>query len=131
MDTATMKDAGYRVSAQVSDEEVVQAAADVEAAYIRPILDFDRPTAVVQAAIMQLTYILLLRRHAVATRSGGKVKLSPSLSDTAGPTQQDLEEADRRLRAIQASTTDATQGIPSKLVDDIAGLYFRKTFLGL
>ncbi len=131
MDAATLKEAGYRVSAQVSDEEVAKAAADVEAAYILPILDFDRPTAVVQAAIMQLTYILLLRRHAVATRSGGKVKLSPSLSETAGPTQQDLEEADRRLRAIQASTTDATQGIPSKLVDDIAGLYFRKTFLGL
>lgn len=131
MDTATLKEAGYRVSAQVSDEEVAKAAADVEAAYVRPILDFDRPTAVVQAAIMQLTYILLLRRHAVATRSGGKVKLSPSLSETAGPTQQDLEEADRRLRAIQTSTTDATQGLPSKLVDDIAGLYYRNTFLGI
>lgn len=131
MDAATLKEAGYRVSAQVSDEEVAKAAADVEAAYVRPILDFDRPTAVVQAAIMQLTYILLLRRHAVATRSGGKVKLSPSLSETAGPTQQDLEEADRRLRAIQTSTTDATQGLPSKLVDDIAGLYYRNTFLGL
>lgn len=131
MDAATLKEAGYRVSAQVSDEEVAKAAADVEAAYVRPILDFDRPTAVVQAAIMQLTYILLLRRHAVATRSGGKVKLSPSLSETAGPTQQDLEEADRRLRAIQTSTTDATQGLPSKLVDDIAGLYYRNTFLGI
>ena len=130
MDAATLKEAGYRVSAQVSDE-VAKAAADVEAAYVRPILDFDRPTAVVQAAIMQLTYILLLRRHAVATRSGGKVKLSPSLSETAGPTQQDLEEADRRLRAIQTSTTDATQGLPSKLVDDIAGLYYRNTFLGI
>lgn len=131
MDAATLKEAGYRVSAQVSDEEVAKAAADVEAAYVRPILDFDRPTAVVQAAIMQLTYILLLRRHAVATRSGGKVKLSPSLSETAGPTQQDLEEADRRLRAIQTSTTEATQGLPSKLVDDIAGLYYRNTFLGI
>lgn len=131
MDAATLKEAGYRVSAQVSDEEVAKAAADVEAAYVRPILDFDRPTAVVQAAIMQLTYILLLRRHAVATRSGGKVKLSPSLSETAGPTQQDLEEADRRLRAIQTSTTDATQGLPSKLVDDIAGIYYRNTFLGI
>lgn len=131
MDAATLKEAGYRVSAQVSDDEVRRATEDVENAYIRPILDFDRPTVVVQSAIMQLTYILLLRRHAVATRSGGKVKLSPSLSETAVPTQQDLEEADRRLRAIQASTEDATKGIPSKIVDDIAGIYYRKTFTGL
>lgn len=133
MDALTLRNAGYRISLQVSDEEVSRAYNDADACYVRKIYDFDRPGTAVQAALMQITCILLLQRTAVATRSGGKTKLSPSLSDPAGPTQEDFENADRLLRKVQADERDngAVQGNISEIVDDIAGIYYRNKFLSL
>ena len=132
MDAATLNQNGYRVSMQVTDEEVDLAYRDVEAAYVKRIFDFDRPSGGEQEALMCLTYILLLQRHSVATRAGGKTKLSPSLSTDSGPTQQDFAKADMLLRKIQENRGDlAAQGLPSTLVDDICGIYYRTNFLGL
>ena len=134
MDAATMRNAGLRVSLQVSDEEVTRAYNDAERCYLRKVVPrMDRPTAAEHSAWMMLTYILLLRRTAGATRSGGKAKLSPSLSDPAGPSQEDLESADSLLREVQAEERNngAVQGNLSQIVDDIAGIYYRNTFVGL
>ena len=126
-----LRAAGYRVSSQIPDADVQAASDAVADAYVRKIYDFDRPPTDCQFAIQQLTCILLLQRRPVATRAGGKEKLDPSLSSDAGPTQADFEEADRRLRAIQANHSDAAQGLPSTLVDDICGIYYRNVYLGL
>lgn len=126
-----LRAAGYRVSAQIPDAEVQEASAAVEAAYVRKIYDFDRPTVDVTAALRQLTCILLMQRRAVATRAGGKDKTTPSLSVDGGPTDVDFAEADRLLRAIQSVHSDAVQGLPSTLVDDICGIYYRNVYLGL
>lgn len=130
MDATTMRNAGYRISLQCTDAEVDKAFNDAMDAYIRPILDNDRPGTSEVAAAMQLAYILLLKRHAVATRSGGKTKLTPTQSENAYPTQEDFDTADRLLRFVQ-TLDGARQGLPSKLVDDIAGIYYRNTFIGL
>lgn len=119
--------AGYRVSAQVSQTEIDRAEADVTAAYIAKVApDFVPQSADVKAAVMQLAVILLLRRSAVATRSGGKTKLSPSLSENGYPSQSDVDNADRLLRNVQT-----VAGLPSKLVDDIAGIYYRTQYVSL
>lgn len=131
MDAATMRNAGYRISLQVSDEEVDLAASDVETAYVKRIFDFDRPSGAELNAIMCLAYILILQRHSVATRAGGKTKLSPSLSTDSGPTQQDFAKADMLLRKVQEAHEEAAQGLPSTLVDDICGIYYRTNFVGL
>jgi hypothetical protein len=52
--------------------------------------------------------------------------MSPSLSEAGYPTQSDMENADRLLRKVQTAA-----GLPSKLVDDIAGIYYRTQFVGL
>lgn len=119
--------AGYRVSLQVTQAEIDRAEADAVAAYIVPLCGaYDATDADQKAAVMQLAFIILSRRHAVATRSGGKTKLTPSQSENAEPTQADLEQADRLLRKVQ--TVD---GLPSALVDDIARVYFRNVFVSL
>ena len=131
MDATTMKNAGYRISLQVSDEEVDLAASDVETAYVKRIYDYDRPSGAELNAIMCLAYILILQRHSVATRAGGKTKISPSLSTDSGPTQQDFAKADMLLRKVQEAHGEAAQGLPSTLVDDICGIYYRTNFVGL
>lgn len=121
------KAAGFRVSAQVSQQEIDRAEKEVTEAYIVKVApSFDSTDADVKAAVMQLAVILLLNRHAVASRSGGKTKESPQLSQNAYASQGDVENADRLLRKVQ--TVD---GFPSKLVDDIACIYYRNVFLGL
>lgn len=121
------KNAGYRLSLQVSQAEITRAEADVTAAYIKKVAPLASTTdADVKAAIMQLAFILLLQRTAVATRSGGKVKESPSLSTAGYPSQGDMDNADRLLRKVQTVT-----GLPSTLVDDIACVYFRNQFIKL
>ena len=99
---------GFRISGQVLQQEI------------------DRAEREVKEAVMQLAVILLLQRHAVATRSGGKNKQSPNLSTDGWPNQGDVENADRLLRKVQTE-----KGLTSKLVDDIAGIYFRTQFVSL
>ena len=119
--------AGYRVSQQVMQSEIDRAEREVTEAYIAKVNPNASTTdADVKAAVMQLAVILLTNRHAVATRSGGKTKDTPQLSQNAYASQGDADNADRLLRKVQ--TVD---GMPSKLVDDIAGIYYRNVFLGL
>jgi hypothetical protein len=119
--------AGFRFSQQVLQGEIDRAETDVKEAYIAKVApEYSEQSADVKAAVMQLAFILMLRRAAVVTRSGGKVKMSPSLSEAGYPTQSDMENADRLLRKVQTAA-----GLPSKLVDDIAGIYYRTQFVGL
>lgn len=121
------QNAGFRVSQQVMQSEIDRAENDVKEAYIAKVAPvYSSTDADVKAAIMQLAVILMLRRSAVATRSGGKVKQSPSLSENGYPNETDIDNADRLLRKVQT-----VSGIPSKLVDDIAGIYYRTQFVGL
>lgn len=118
---------GFRVSGQVLQAEIDRAEREVVAAYIAKVAPaYSLTDADVKEAVMQLAVILLLQRHAVATRSGGKNKQSPNLSSEGWPNQGDVENADRLLRKVQTE-----KGITSKLVDDIAGIYFRTQFFSL
>lgn len=124
--TNDMKAAGFRVSLQVSEAELQRAVDDVLGAYLERVCVVDDSDSDQKAAAMQLAFILLVRRNTVATRAGGKVKQTPQLSETADIRQTDLDSADRLIRKVQTIA-----GEPSKLVDDIAGVYYRKTFIGL
>ena len=118
---------GFRVSGQVLQTEIDRAEREVVEAYIAKVApSYSLTDADVKEAVMQLAVILLLQRHAVATRSGGKNKQSPNLSTDGWPNQGDVENADRLLRKVQT-----VSGLTSKLVDDIAGIYFRTQFVSL
>ena len=118
---------GFRVSGQVLQNEIDRAEREVVEAYIAKVAPaYSLTDADTKEAVMQLAVILLLQRHAVATRSGGKNKQSPNLSSDGWPNQGDVENADRLLRKVQTE-----KGLTSKLVDDIAGIYFRTQFVSL
>ena len=118
---------GFRVSGQVLQAEIDRAEREVVEAYIAKVAPaYSLTDTAVKEAVMQLAVILLLQRHAVATRSGGKNKQSPNLSTDGWPNQGDVDNADRLLRKVQTE-----KGITSKLVDDIAGIYYRTQFVSL
>lgn len=118
---------GFRISGQVLQQEIDRAEREVTEAYIAKVApSYSLTDTAVKEAVMQLAVILLLQRHAVATRSGGKNKQSPNLSTDGWPNQGDVENADRLLRKVQT-----VSGLTSKLVDDIAGIYFRTQFVSL
>ena len=114
---------GYKVSLQIQQGEIDRAVADVTAAYVDKVTT-DNTTATASAAIMQLAFILLCQRNTFATRAGGKLKLSPQLSDNAQARQTDYDNADRLLRQLQA-TTGGIAGKIDKMVDDICMVYMR------
>lgn len=126
MNAQDYNNAGYRLSMQVVDKDIQRAENDVIKAYIGKVTTYDGSDADQKAAIMQLAFILLLQRSAVVTRAGGKTKETPSLSSAGYPSQSDVDNADRLLRKVQT-----IQGLPSKLVDDICGIYYRTKFIGL
>ena len=114
---------GYKVSLQISQGEIDRAVADVTAAYVDKVTT-DNTTTTAKAAIMQLAFILLCQRNTFVTRAGGKLKLSPQLSDNAQARQTDYDNADRLLRQLQAAT-GGIAGEIDKMVDDICMVYMR------
>ena len=114
---------GYKVSLQISQGEIDRAVADVTAAYVDKVTTANTTTTA-KAAIMQLAFILLCQRNTFATRAGGKLKLSPQLSDNAQARQTDYDNADRLLRQLQAAT-GGIAGEIDKMVDDICMVYMR------
>ncbi len=114
---------GYKVSSQIAQGEIDRAVADVTAAYVDKVTT-DNTTATATAAIMQLAFILLCQRNTFVTRAGGKLKLSPQLSDNAQARQTDYDNADRLLRQLQAAT-GGIAGKIDKMVDDICMIYMR------
>ena len=121
------RQAGFRVSLNVTQTEIDHAEGEVKQAYIAKLAPtYSATDTDVIAAVMQITAILLLNRHAIATRSGGKTKDTPQQSTNAYASQGDLDNADRLLRKVQT-----VAGLPSKLVDDIAGIYYRNTYIAL
>lgn len=115
--------AGYRVSTLIPQPEITRAENDVKAAYIAK-LTTDDTTTTAKAAIMQLVFVLLCQRNTSATRSGGKLKLSPQLSENAQARQSDYDNADRLLRQLQ-SEPHGIAGNIAQMVDDICLIYMR------
>jgi hypothetical protein len=116
-------DNGFRVSTQIPQAEIDRAVNDVTAAYIAKVTT-DTTSDAAKAAIMQLAFILLCQRNTSATRAGGKLKLSPQLSDNAQARQTDFDNADRLLCQLQAAT-GGIAGKIDKMVDDICMVYMR------
>lgn len=114
---------GYKVSLQIQQGEIDRAVADVTAAYVDKVTT-DNTTATAKAAVMQLAFILLCQRNTFATRAGGKLKLSPQLSENAQARQSDYDNADRLLRQLQVMP-GGIAGKVEKMVDDICMLYMR------
>lgn len=119
-----MRSAGYRLSSVISADEMAKAVGDVEASYIAKMNPNYSPTSgEVIRATMALTFILLCQRATIVTRAGAKTKNTPTQSESARYTETDVRLADELLQAVNVNVKQ-----PSKVVDDICGIYFRSFF---
>lgn len=125
MKASDLKAAGYRVGTLISDDDVTRMQQAVDACYISKVLpNFSATDTDVKAAEMALIFIALTVANVYATRAGGKLKLSPNLSERGFASQADYENADRLLRVLQGKQ-GAVQGRLDGIVDDGLHIYMR------
>lgn len=125
------REAGYKVSAQIEEAEIVRAEKDVLQAYILPILPNADPATdeVVRSAVMAFAFLLLLQRSIFATRSGAKEKTTPQsqTADLWNLLAQMASTCHLKLDAVRQKT-----GADMKAeVQDICGIYFSTHYFGL
>lgn len=115
------KNAGFRLSQLIAQAEIDRAERDVRAAYIEPIVG-DMESEQVDAAVMELAYMLLLKRNCFATRSGAKEKATPQgYTAQIDAIQRECAAAcDLRLQELRA----LDGAVQSAKVNDICGIYF-------
>ena len=125
MKASDLKAAGYRVGTLISDDDVTRMQQDVDACYISKVWpNFSATDTDVKAAEMALIFIALTVANVYATRAGGKLKLSPNLSERGFASQADYENADRLLRVLQGKQ-GAVQGRLDGIVDYGLHIYMR------
>lgn len=124
-------DNGFHVSLQIPQAELDRAARDAFMCYVGKVSTISVTpdgnilhTPEQGMAAMQIAFILLCQRNTFATRAGGKLKLSPQLSDNAQARQTDYDNADRLLRQLQGMP-GGIAGKVEKMVDDICMVYMR------
>lgn len=124
-----IRNAGYKVAMTNSEAEVARLCGLVDECYISKLWpNFDVDDADVKSAEVALVFVMLVNASVSATRSGGKVKLSPQQSERGYVVQRDLEEVDIRLRKLQGKV-GSLRGLVSELVDDVEGIYLRNVFV--
>lgn len=123
------KNAGYRMSAHMSQAVIDRAEADVKDAYITPINPaLDSSSNVYKQSLMCLSYFLILKRMNVfATPSGAKVKKVDESSDSEPwynlyNMAYDCHFSIERLKATEGSKQDP-------IIQDICGIYFKTNFI--
>lgn len=120
---------GLNVSLHIEQAYIDRAERDVRSAYVTPILpniQTPEPEAVADA-VANLSFLLLLQRNLVETRSGAKLKTNAN-SQNAGAWDAIGEQAHTCAMKI-----DALRQLPgankTAKVTDICKIYFKTNFL--
>lgn len=128
MTPADYKDAGFRMSLQMSQKIISRAETEVISSYITPIAPQLASTdSLYKRATMTLAFALMVKRNVFATRAGAKMKQSPENSSdpeiwyNTETVNMDCDAVLRELRALEGSVKDA------KIVD-VIGIYFKTNF---
>lgn len=120
---------GLNVSLHIEQAQIDRAERDVRDAYIKPILpntQTPEPEAVADA-VANLSFLLLLQRNIVETRSGAKIKTNAN-SQNAGAWDAIGEQAQTCAMKIDALRQLSGANKTAK-VTDICKIYFKTNFL--
>lgn len=121
---------GYKISSLIDDAELQRAEADVEAAYITPIVGAAIvPDAVKQKAVANLTFLLLTQRTIFVTRAGAKTKNGYESIDAE--TNAKLREAATSCHASLEALRACDGANAGAEVLDICRLYFKSNYFYL
>lgn len=122
---------GYKLSAQIEEAEIARAEADVEAAYIAPIVGTSEsvPTDIRQKAVGSLAFLLLLQRSIFATRAGAKVKTGYNSQDASA---WDVLQQEAAACHLALETLKKQPGANAEAeICDICKIYFKTNFIVL
>lgn len=116
--------AGYRMSTQVSQQEIDRAESLIVAAYVPEGLSESEPF---RAALMALSYLYLLRHHSINTRVGGARPEVTSAQLTAD--NATLAEYARECdMLLSRAYTEVGREFDKHKITDIDGIYFLKDY---
>ena len=121
---------GYKLSAQIEEAEIARSEADVTAAYIAPIIGTAKvPNDMVQKAVGNLAFLLLLQRSIFATRAGAKFT-SGYNSQSASAWDVLQQEASACHLALETLRKQPGANAEAE-VCDICKIYFKTNFISL
>ena len=121
---------GYKLSSLIDDAEISRAEREVTKAYITPIVG----SAVVDETVLQnavgnLAFLLILQKTLFATRAGAKVKTGYNSQDADAWAKLQQEATSCHL-ALE--TLKKQNGVNADAeVIDICKLYFKTNFISL
>lgn len=116
------------MSLQIDDATIERAETDVTKAYLTPITggaEYDETTY--KDALMNLTFLLLLRRNSHVTRSGAKTKTSLNSSN---PSTFDVIRETASTCAMYLEALRQETGSTAEILD-ICQIYFKSNFISL
>lgn len=120
---------GLNVSLHIEQAQIDRAEKDVRDAYIKPILP-SVPTPEpeeVKDAVANLSFLLLLQRNIVETRSGAKVKTNANSQNAYA---MDIIGEQSHTCAMKIDAVRELEGADKKAeVCDICKIYFKTNFL--
>lgn len=122
---------GFKMSAQLDVSEIARAETDVEAAYIKPIMDVATGTPseqVLENTTANLAFLLLLQRSTFLTRAGAKMKTSYN-SQSATDWEQ-LQNAATTCHVWLEKMKKEANVTDPKIVD-ICKIYFKTNFISM
>jgi len=121
---------GYEMSSLISDAAIGRAERDVTDAYITPIVGSAKvSTEVLERAIGNLAFLLILQRTIFATRAGAKIKTgyNSQEADAWAKLQQEATSCHLALEMLKKEP-----GVnPNAQVIDICKIYFKTNFFNL
>ena len=121
---------GYKLSSLIDDAEISRAEREVTEAYITPIVGSAVvDETVLQNAIGNLAFLLILQKTLFATRAGAKVKTGYNSQDADAWAKLQQEATSCHL-ALE--TLKKQNGVNADAeVIDICKLYFKTNFISL
>ena len=121
---------GYKLSSLIDDTEISRAEREVTEAYITPIVGSATvDETVLQNAIGNLAFLLILQKTLFATRAGAKVKTGYNSQDADAWAKLQQEATSCHL-ALE--TLKKQNGVNADAeVIDICKLYFKTNFISL
>lgn len=120
--------AGFRVSLQVPQEVINRFEAEVQAAYITPIVPEMLTTDdLYKRATMTLAFALMVKRNLFATRAGAKLKQSPENSSDP-EVWYNTDNVNLDCYAVIEELKQTEGAVKDAKVVDVIGIYFRTNF---
>lgn len=121
---------GFKVSALIEQVDIDRAERDVTEAYVAPIVGgAEPPESVVQNAVANLTFLLLLKRSVALTRAGAKIKTGYNSQEATD--WQKLEQAATSCHLALEMLRDSEGTNAAAEIVDICKIYWKSNFIAL